>query len=194
MAFELTSSVTCSKEPTTLVSSAKAVSSAAALSDPLCIADTPMVSGRWTSCGPTTMTPRVTCNPAYSRSFHPRTADAPPAITRRPGDAPYHLQWQISRLAILQEIRGARLGRSASFLPHCACSGPRAWRARNSELTGHLAGERAARWADLHRARLWVSKRREFPLSRGKRAGVAGATMAADGRRLSGTAVALSAG
>lgn len=79
--------------------------SAAALSDP--IADTPMVV-TLDQLRPYDHDPRVTRNPAYSEikaSIRERGLDAPPAITRRPGETHYIIRnGGNTRLAILREL------------------------------------------------------------------------------------------
>ena len=79
---------------------------ATALSDP--IADTPMVV-TLDQLRPYDHDPRVTRNPAYAEikaSIRERGLDAPPAITRRPGEAHYIIRnGGNTRLAILRELR-----------------------------------------------------------------------------------------
>ena len=103
--------------------------SAAALSDP--IADTPMVV-TLDQLRPYDHDPRVTRNPAYSEikaSIRERGLDAPPAITRRPGETHYIIRnggtpgWPSCGNC------GARPGRSASSaLRACFAHGRRAVR------------------------------------------------------------------
>ncbi len=96
--------------------------SAATLSDP--IADTPMVV-TLDQLRPYDHDPRVTRNPAYAEikaSIRERGLDAPPAITRRPGEAHYIIRnGGNTRLAILRElwsetkaIRAARIEDAAT--------------------------------------------------------------------------------
>ena len=79
--------------------------SAAALTDP--IADTPMVV-TLDQLRPYDHDPRVTRNPAYEdikASIRERGLDAPPAITRRPGEPHYIIRnGGNTRLAILREL------------------------------------------------------------------------------------------
>lgn len=106
--------------------------SAATLSDP--IADTPMVV-TLDQLRPYDHDPRVTRNPAYAEikaSIRERGLDAPPAITRRPGEAHYIIRnGGNTRLAIRASC-GARPRRNASSaLRACSARGRRAaksWR------------------------------------------------------------------
>lgn len=112
--------------------------SAATLSDP--IADTPMVV-TLDELRPYEHDPRVTRNPAYEEiktSIRERGLDAPPAITRRPGEAHYIIRnGGNTRLAILRELwsetKEERFFRIACLF--------RPWPARGEivALTGHLA-------------------------------------------------------
>jgi ParB family protein of integrating conjugative element (PFGI_1 class) len=76
-----------------------------ALSDP--IADTPMVV-TLDQLRPYELNPRVTRNPIYDEikaSIRERGLDAPPAITRRPGEAHYIIRnGGNTRLAVLREL------------------------------------------------------------------------------------------
>ena len=135
--------------------------SAATLSDP--IADTPMVV-TLDQLRPYDHDPRVTRNPAYAEikaSIRERGLDAPPAITRRPGEAHYIIRnGGNTRLAILRELwsetKEERFFRIACLF--------RPWPARGEivALTGHLAeNELRAGLTFIERA-LGIEKAREF--------------------------------
>ncbi|MFG6892121.1 ParB family protein [Burkholderia pseudomallei] len=111
---------------------------ASALSDP--IADTPMVV-TLDQLRPYELNPRVTRNPRYDdlkASIRERGLDAPPAITRRPGEAHYIIRnGGNTRLAILNELwTDTHEGRF--FRIPCLF---RPWSPRGEiiALTGHLA-------------------------------------------------------
>ena len=111
---------------------------AASLSDP--IADTPMVV-TLDQLRPYDHDPRVTRNPAYEEikaSIRERGLDAPPAITRRPGEAHYIIRnGGNTRLAILREL-WSETKEERFFRVPCLF---RPWPARGEivALTGHLA-------------------------------------------------------
>lgn len=110
----------------------------ASLSDP--IADTPMVV-TLDQLRPYDHDPRVTRNPAYveiKASIRERGLDAPPAITRRPGDPHYIIRnGGNTRLAILREL-WAETKEERFFRIACLF---RPWPQRGEivALTGHLA-------------------------------------------------------
>jgi ParB family protein of integrating conjugative element (PFGI_1 class) len=111
---------------------------ASALTDPM--ADTPMVV-TLDQLRPYELNPRVTRNPRYDdlkTSIRERGLDAPPAITRRPGESHYIIRnGGNTRLAILNELwtqtREDRFFRIACLF--------RPWTPRGEiiALTGHLA-------------------------------------------------------
>ncbi|ARL21182.1 ParB family protein [Burkholderia pseudomallei] len=111
---------------------------ASSLTDP--IADTPMVV-TLDQLRPYELNPRVTRNPRYDdlkTSIRERGLDAPPAITRRPGEPHYIIRnGGNTRLAILNELwtetRDERFFRIACLF--------RPWSPRGEiiALTGHLA-------------------------------------------------------
>lgn len=135
--------------------------SAAALSDP--IADTPMVV-TLDQLRPYDHDPRVTRNPAYSEikaSIRERGLDAPPAITRRPGETHYIIRnGGNTRLAILRELwsetREERFFRIACLF--------RPWPARGEivALTGHLAENELRGGLTFIERALGIEKAREF--------------------------------
>ncbi len=135
--------------------------SAAALSDP--IADTPMVV-TLDQLRPYDHDPRVTRNPAYSEikaSIRERGLDAPPAITRRPGETHYIIRnGGNTRLAILRELwsetREERFFRLACLF--------RPWPARGEivALTGHLAENELRGGLTFIERALGIEKAREF--------------------------------
>ena len=112
--------------------------SVAALSDP--IADTPMVV-TLDQLRPYDHDPRVTRNPAYEdikASIRERGLDAPPAITRRPGESHYIIRnGGNTRLAILRELWSETKDERFFRIP-CLF---RPWPQRGEVvmLTGHLA-------------------------------------------------------
>jgi len=109
-----------------------------ALSDP--IADTPMVV-TLDQLRPYDHDPRVTRNPAYEEikaSIRERGLDAPPAITRRPGEAHYIIRnGGNTRLAILRDL-WSETKKERFFRIACLF---RPWPQRGEivALTGHLA-------------------------------------------------------
>ena len=135
--------------------------SAAALSDP--IADTPMVV-TLDQLRPYDHDPRVTRNPAYSEikaSIRERGLDAPPAITRRPGETHYIIRnGGNTRLAILRELwsetKEERFFRIACLF--------RPWPARGEivALTGHLAENELRGGLTFIERALGIEKAREF--------------------------------
>ena len=110
----------------------------AALTDP--IADTPMVV-TLDQLRPYELNPRVTRNPLYDdikASIRERGLDAPPVITRRPGQAHYIIRnGGNTRLAILAELWAETRDERFYRIP-CLF---RPWSARGEivALTGHLA-------------------------------------------------------
>jgi len=131
------------------------------LSDP--IADTPMVV-TLDQLRPYDHDPRVTRNPVYSEikaSIRERGLDAPPAITRRPGEAHYIIRnGGNTRLAILRELwretKDERFFRiSCLFRP---------WPARGEivALTGHLAENELRGGLTFIERALGIEKAREF--------------------------------
>ncbi|ANF26269.1 TPA: ParB family protein [Pseudomonas aeruginosa] len=134
---------------------------AATLIDP--IADTPMVV-TLDQLRPYDHDPRVTRNPAYAEikaSIRERGLDAPPAITRRPGEAHYIIRnGGNTRLAILRELWSETKEERFYRVP-CLF---RPWPARGEivALTGHLAeNELRAGLTFIERA-LGIEKAREF--------------------------------
>jgi ParB family protein of integrating conjugative element (PFGI_1 class) len=135
--------------------------SAATLSDP--IADTPMVV-TLDQLRPYDHDPRVTRNPAYAEikaSIRERGLDAPPAITRRPGEAHYIIRnGGNTRLAILRELwsetKEERFFRIACLF--------RPWPARGEivALTGHLAENELRGGLTFIERALGIEKAREF--------------------------------
>ena len=135
--------------------------SAATLSDP--IADTPMVV-TLDQLRPYDHDPRVTRNPAYSEikaSIRERGLDAPPAITRRPGETHYIIRnGGNTRLAILRELwsetKEERFFRIACLF--------RPWPARGEivALTGHLAENELRGGLTFIERALGIEKAREF--------------------------------
>lgn len=135
--------------------------STAALSDP--IADTPMVV-TLDQLRPYDHDPRVTRNPAYEEikaSIRERGLDAPPAITRRPGDPHYIIRnGGNTRLAILREL-WAETKDDRFFRVHCLF---RPWPQRGEivALTGHLAENELRGGLTFIERALGVEKAREF--------------------------------
>jgi len=135
--------------------------STATLSDP--IADTPMVV-TLDQLRPYDHDPRVTRNPAYAEikaSIRGRGLDAPPAITRRPGEAHYIIRnGGNTRLAILRELwsetKEERFFRIACLF--------RPWPARGEivALTGHLAENELRGGLTFIERALGIEKAREF--------------------------------
>jgi len=132
-----------------------------ALSDP--IADTPM-SVTLDQLRPYDHDPRVKRNPAYEEikaSIRERGLDAPPAITRRPGEEHFIIRnGGNTRLAILREL-WAETKQERFFRISCLF---RPWPERGEivALTGHLAeNELRGSLTFIERA-LGVEKAREF--------------------------------
>ncbi len=135
--------------------------SAAALSDP--IADTPMVV-TLDQLRPYDHDPRVTRNPAYAEikaSIRERGLDAPPAITRRPGERTTSFATAATRGWRSCASCGARPRRSASFRIACLF---RPWPARGEivALTGHLAENELRGGLTFIERALGIEKAREF--------------------------------
>ncbi|QQC65462.1 ParB family protein [Paraburkholderia ginsengisoli] len=134
---------------------------AASLSDP--IADTPMIV-TLDQLRPYEHNPRVTRNPLYDdikASIRERGLDAPPAITRRPGDAHYVVRnGGNTRLAVLRELwsetRDERFFRIACLF--------RPWSSRGEiiALTGHLAENELHGGLSFIERALAVEKAREL--------------------------------
>ena len=135
--------------------------SVAALSDP--IADTPMVV-TLDQLRPYDHDPRVTRNPAYEdikASIRERGLDAPPAITRRPGEPHYIIRnGGITRLAILRELWSETKDERFFRIP-CLF---RPWPQRGEVvmLTGHLAENELRGGLSFIERALGVEKAREF--------------------------------
>ncbi len=135
--------------------------SAAALTDP--IADTPMVV-TLDQLRPYDHDPRVTRNPAYEdikASIRERGLDAPPAITRRPGEAHFIIRnGGNTRLAILREL-WAETKNERFFRVPCLF---RPWPERGEivALTGHLAENELRGGLTFIERALGVEKAREF--------------------------------
>ncbi len=135
--------------------------SATALSDP--IADTPMVV-TLDELRPYDHDPRVTRNPAFDEikaSIRERGLDAPPAITRRPGEPHYIIRnGGNTRLAILRELwsetRDERFFRIACLF--------RPWPERGEVvmLTGHLAENELRGGLTFIERALGIEKARTF--------------------------------
>jgi ParB family protein of integrating conjugative element (PFGI_1 class) len=137
------------------------VPSVAALSDP--IADTPMVV-TLDQLRPYDHDPRVTRNPAYEdikASIRERGLDAPPAITRRPGEPHYIIRnGGNTRLAILRELWSETKDERFFRIP-CLF---RPWPQRGEVvmLTGHLAENELRGGLSFIERALGVEKAREF--------------------------------
>jgi ParB family protein of integrating conjugative element (PFGI_1 class) len=135
--------------------------SAAALTDP--IADTPMFV-TLDQLRPYDHDPRVTRNPAYEdikASIRERGLDAPPAITRRPGDPHYIIRnGGNTRLAILRELWSDTKDEQFFRIP-CLF---RPWPQRGEVvmLTGHLAENELRGGLSFIERALGVEKAREF--------------------------------
>ncbi|AJY19068.1 TPA: ParB family protein [Pseudomonas aeruginosa] len=135
--------------------------SVAALSDP--IADTPMVV-TLDQLRPYDHDPRVTRNPAYEdikASIRERGLDAPPAITRRPGESHYIIRnGGNTRLAILRELWSETKDERFFRIP-CLF---RPWPQRGEVvmLTGHLAENELRGGLSFIERALGVEKAREF--------------------------------
>lgn len=135
--------------------------SAAALSDP--IADTPMVV-TLDQLRPYDHDPRVKRNPAYDEikaSIRERGLDAPPAITRRPGEEHFIIRnGGNTRLAILREL-WSETKQERFFRISCQF---RPWPERGEivALTGHLAENELRGGLTFIERALGVEKAREF--------------------------------
>ena len=135
--------------------------STSALSDP--IADTPMVV-TLDQLRPYDHDPRVTRNPAYEdikASIRERGLDAPPAITRRPGEPHYIIRnGGNTRLAILRELWSETKDERFFRIP-CLF---RPWPQRGEVvmLTGHLAENELRGGLSFIERALGVEKAREF--------------------------------
>lgn len=135
--------------------------SATALSDP--IADTPMVV-TLDELRPYDHDPRVMRNPVYDEikaSILERGLDAPPAITRRPGEAFYIVRnGGNTRLAILREL-WAETKNERFFRIPCLF---RPWPERGEivMLTGHLAENELRGGLTFIERALGIEKAREF--------------------------------
>lgn len=134
---------------------------AATASDP--IADTPMVV-TLDELRPYEHNPRVTRNPLYDEikaSIRERGLDAPPAITRRPGE-PYYIirNGGNTRLAILRELWSETKAERFFRIP-CLF---RPWSARGEiiALTGHLAENELHGGLSFIERALAVEKAREL--------------------------------
>lgn len=135
--------------------------SAVALSDPL--ADTPMVV-TLEQLRPYELNPRVTRNPLYDdikASIRERGLDAPPAITRRPGEPHFIIRnGGNTRLAILRELwtetKDEQFFRIACLF--------RPWHERGEivALTGHLAENELHGGLTFIERALGVEKAREL--------------------------------
>ncbi len=139
----------------------RAGSDAAVLNDP--VADTPMVV-TLDQLHPYELNPRVTRNPLYDdikASIRERGLDAPPAVTRRPGEPHYIIRnGGNTRLAILRELwtetKDERYFRIACLF--------RPWSARGEivALTGHLAENELHGGLSFIERALGVEKAREL--------------------------------
>jgi len=132
-----------------------------ALSDP--IADTPMIV-TLDQLRPYEHDPRVKRNPAYEEikaSIRERGLDAPPAITRRPGEEHFIIRnGGNTRLAILREL-WAETKQERFFRISCLF---RPWPERGEivALTGHLAENELRGGLTFIERALGVEKAREF--------------------------------
>ncbi|MDX9741406.1 MAG: ParB family protein [Gammaproteobacteria bacterium] len=135
--------------------------SAATLSDP--IADTPMVV-TLDQLRPYDHDPRVTRNPAYAEikaSIRERGLDAPPAITRRPGEAHYIIRnGGNTRLAILRELWSET--REERFFRVACLFRPWPQRGEIVALTGHLAENELRGGLTFIERALGIEKAREL--------------------------------
>lgn len=131
------------------------------VSDP--VVDTPMVL-TLDQLRPYDLNPRVTRNPLYDdikASIRERGLDAPPAVTRRPGEPHYMIRsGGNTRLAILRELWSET--RDERFLRIACLFRPWSQRGEIVALTGHLAeNELHGRLNFIERA-LGVDKAREL--------------------------------
>lgn len=135
--------------------------SAAALTDP--IADTPMVV-TLDQLRSYDHDPRVTRNPAYEdikASIRERGLDAPPAITRRPGEPHYIIRnGGNTRLAILRELWSET--KDERFFRISCLFRPWPQRGEVVMLTGHLAENELRGGLSFIERALGVEKAREF--------------------------------
>jgi ParB family protein of integrating conjugative element (PFGI_1 class) len=135
--------------------------SALVLTDP--IADTPMVVSL-DQLRPYDHDPRMTRNPAYEdikASIRERGLDAPPAITRRPGESHYIIRnGGNTRLAILRELWSETKDEKFFRIP-CLF---RPWPSRGEVvmLTGHLAENELRGGLTFIERALGIEKAREF--------------------------------
>lgn len=115
---------------------AKTVPAVGRLSDPL--VDTPMVV-TLDELRPYELNPRIVRNPLYEEikaSIRERGLDAPPAITRRPGEKHFIIRnGGNTRLSILKEL-WTQTKEERFFKIHCLF---RPWQSEIVALTGHLA-------------------------------------------------------
>lgn len=132
-----------------------------AISDP--IADTPVVV-TLDELRPYDLNPRVTRNPLYEEiktSIRNRGLDAPPAITRRPGERQYIIRnGGNTRLSVLRELWGETKEERFFRVP-CLF---RPWSARGEivALTGHLAENELHGGLTFIERALGVEKAREL--------------------------------
>lgn len=135
--------------------------SATTLSDP--IADTPMVV-TLDQLKPYDHDPRVKRNPAYEDikvSIRERGLDAPPAITRRPGEENYIIRnGGNTRLAILRELWSET--KQERFYRLTCLFRPWPQRGEIVALTGHLAENELRGGLTFIERALGVEKAREF--------------------------------
>lgn len=134
---------------------------AATLSDP--IADTPMIV-TLDQLRPYDHDPRVKRNPAYEEikaSIRERGLDAPPAITRRPGEEHFIIRnGGNTRLAILRELWTET--KQERFLRISCLFRPWPERGEIVALTGHLAENELRGGLTFIERALGVEKAREF--------------------------------
>lgn len=131
------------------------------LSDP--IADTPMMV-TLDELRPYDLNPRVARNPRHEdikASIRERGLDAPPAITRRPGEPHFIIRnGGNTRLAVLRELWGET--KDEKFFRICCLFRP--WSARGEivALTGHLAENELHGGLSFIERALGVQKAREL--------------------------------
>lgn len=115
---------------------AKTVPAVGRLSDP--VVDTPMMV-TLDELRPYELNPRIVRNPLYDEikaSIRERGLDAPPAITRRPGESHFIIRnGGNTRLSILKEL-WTQTKEERFFKIHCLF---RPWQSEIVALTGHLA-------------------------------------------------------
>ena len=135
--------------------------SVAALTDP--VADTPMIV-TLDQLKAYDLNPRVTRNPRYDEikaSIRARKLDAPPPITRRPGDALYMIRnGGNTRLAILRELWTET--RDEEFYRLKCLFRPWSARGEIQSLTGHLAENELRGELTFIEKALGVEKTREL--------------------------------